>query len=146
MPERVADRVKKADPAEYANCVTANNFTRWGNHRNEQNTEITRASEKESKPCRRIGKPVFFNVILAHWHCTIATTLDNKPTVGFNPLRTNYCHTWHMENQSFLWRWIRRIRRIQVSMACKGLTLQYDMPDLNTSWRLSFGYILALNR
>ena len=41
--------------------------------------------------------------------------------VGLNPLRANYCHTWHMENHPFLWRRIRRVRRIQVCMARKGL-------------------------
>ena len=40
----------------------------------------------------------------------------------FNPLRANYCHTWHMENHPFLWRRIRRVRRIQECMARKGLT------------------------
>ena len=40
-----------------------------------------------------------------------------------NPLRANYCHTWHMENHPFIWRRIRRIRRIQVFMARKGLNL-----------------------
>ena len=39
----------------------------------------------------------------------------------FNPLRANYCHTWHMENHPFLWRRIRCVRRIQVCMARKGL-------------------------
>ena len=41
---------------------------------------------------------------------------------NFNPLRANYCHTWHMENHPFLWRRIRRVRRIQVCMARKGLS------------------------
>ena len=40
---------------------------------------------------------------------------------NINPLRANYCHTWHMENHPFLWRRIRRVRRIQVCMARKGL-------------------------
>ena len=40
-----------------------------------------------------------------------------------NPLRANYCHTWHMENHPFLWRRIRRVRRIQVCMARKGLII-----------------------
>ena len=42
---------------------------------------------------------------------------------SFNPLRANYCHTWHMENHPFLWRRIRRVRRIQVCMAREGLSL-----------------------
>ena len=42
----------------------------------------------------------------------------------FNPLRANYCHTWHMENHPFLWRRIRRVRRIQVCMARKGLRVK----------------------
>ena len=40
----------------------------------------------------------------------------------FNPLRANYCHTWQMENHPFIWRRIRRVRRIQVCMARKGLS------------------------
>ena len=54
-------------------------------------------------------------------------TLSNsdKATVRvyskFNPFRANYCHTWHMKNHPFLWRRIRRVRRIQVCMARKGL-------------------------
>ena len=43
-------------------------------------------------------------------------------SLKLNPLRANYCHTWHMENHPFLWRWIRRVWRIQVCMARKGLT------------------------
>ena len=42
-----------------------------------------------------------------------------------NPLRANYCHTWHMENHPYLWRRIRRVRRIQVCMARKGLTVSW---------------------
>ena len=38
-----------------------------------------------------------------------------------NPSRANYCHTWHTENHPFLWRRIRRVRRIQVCMVRKGL-------------------------
>ena len=47
----------------------------------------------------------------------------NGTRIGLNPLRANYCHTWHMENHPFLWRRIRRVRRIQVCMARKGITL-----------------------
>ena len=43
--------------------------------------------------------------------------------LGINPLRANYCHTWHMENHPFLWKRIRRVRWIQVCMARKGLGL-----------------------
>ena len=45
-------------------------------------------------------------------------------TLFVNPLRANYCHTWHMENHPFLWRRIRPVRRIQVCMARKGLRLK----------------------
>ena len=52
-----------------------------------------------------------------------------------NPLRANHCHTWHMENHPFLWRRIRRVRRIQVCMARKGL-----IKTLN--WPLSTGDVI----
>ena len=38
----------------------------------------------------------------------------------FNPLRANYCHTWHMENHPFVWRRIRRVRRIKYVWPVKG--------------------------
>ena len=43
-----------------------------------------------------------------------------------NPLRANYCHTWHMANHPCLRRRIRRVRRIQVCMARKGLSSQQE--------------------
>ena len=54
------------------------------------------------------------------------TPAENILTIWMhiNPLRANYCHTWHMENHPFLWRRIRRVRRIQVCMARKGLILK----------------------
>ena len=60
----------------------------------------------------------------------IASTLTCfKRLVYLPPLRANYCHTLHMENHPCLWRRIRRVRRIQVCMARKGLiilSLRYD--------------------
>ena len=57
-----------------------------------------------------------------HTNCILIDYFLPVRSWYINPLRVNYCHTWHMENHPCLWRQIRRVRRIQVCMARKGLT------------------------
>ena len=76
-----------------------------------------RVSQKAVRELRMVSKiPFLIQWLISFGHCFSISTI--------NPLRANYSHTWHMENHPFLWRRIRRIRRIQVCMACKGLILK----------------------
>ena len=54
---------------------------------------------------------------------SLSLAQNSHSSLCFNPLRANNWHTWHMENHPFLWRRIRRVRRIQVCMARKGLMI-----------------------
>ena len=71
------------------------------------------------------------------YHCSCA---------HFNPLRANYCHTWHIENHPFWWRRIRRVRRIQVCMARKGLNENLPFFGKPCSLRMRFNHKNTGNR
>ena len=74
---------------------------------------------------REIWRTYIGHILPIHLQFTMTKQKKKKHLNGkqsLNPLRANYCHTWHMENHPFLWRRIRRVWRIQVCMARKGLT------------------------
>ena len=74
---------------------------------------VTQACDLSSMHAPMFGLRACLNFFLAR---VVVGTINS-----YNPLRANYCHTWHMENHPFLWRRIRRVRRIQVCMARRGL-------------------------
>ena len=78
--------------------------------------------------------------ITVQWHMEVVH--NNIWPMSINPLRANYCHTWHMENHPFLWRRICRVRRIQVCMARKGLTTHHTESCLKSFPASCFSSVL----
>ena len=110
-----------ADVSWSSYCCLTSHIRIWGSWPNQlPHCRISRTQLTKGDNCNRPS-------LLVTWSAWIeCTTLCPKQMstahlFQLNPLRANYCHTWHMENHPCLWRRICRVRRIQVCMARKGL-------------------------